>query len=42
MRLKVNFTREWYAEVGAYQINPNYIQTSDVFKLNNRQGQSAR
>jgi len=30
MRPESHFTREWYAEVGAYQINPNYIQTSDV------------
>src|SRR5882672_1654731 len=37
-RLKVNFARDWYAQVGAYQINPNYIQTSDVFKLNNPSG----
>jgi porin len=37
-RLKVNVTPEWYAQVGAYQINPNYIQTSDVFKLNNPSG----
>jgi porin len=37
-RLKVNVTPEWYAQVGAYQINPAYIQTSDVFKLNNPSG----
>jgi porin len=37
-RLKINVTPEWYAQVGAYQINPAYIQTSDVFKLNNPSG----
>jgi len=37
-RLKVNFAPEWYAQIGAYQINPAYIQTSDVFKLNNPSG----
>ena len=34
-RLKVNVTPQWYAQIGAYQINPAYNQTSDVFKLNN-------
>ena len=37
-RLKINVTPEWYAQIGAYQINPAYIQTSDVFKLNNPSG----
>jgi porin len=38
MRLKFNVTPEWYAQVGAYQINPAYIQSSNVFKLNNPPG----
>lgn len=37
-RLKINVTPEWYAQIGAYQINSAYIQTSDVFKLNNPSG----
>jgi len=37
-RVKVNFTREWYAQVGAYQLNPNYINPNDGFRLNNPSG----
>ena len=37
-RLKVNVTPEWYGQIGFYNINPENIQTSDVFKLNNPPG----
>jgi porin len=37
-RLKVNFTPEWYAQVGAYQINPSYLETKNSIKLNNPDG----
>lgn len=32
-RLKINITPEWYAQVGAYQINPNNLNTSTALKL---------
>jgi len=37
-RLKLNVTPEWYGQIGFYNINPENIQTSDVFKLNNPPG----
>ena len=37
-RLKINVTPEWYGQIGFYNINPENIQTSDVFKLNNPPG----
>ena len=37
-RVKVNFTPEWYAQVGAYQINPAYLDTNNSIKLNNPDG----
>src|SRR5258708_10483051 len=38
MRLKVNFTPEWYAQVGAYQVNPSYLETKHAFRLDNPAG----
>lgn len=37
-RVKINVTPEWYGQIGFYNINPENIQTSDVFKLNNPPG----
>jgi porin len=37
-RAKVNFTPEWYAQVGAYQINPSYLETRHSFRLDNPSG----
>jgi len=37
-RVKVNFGTELYAQVGAYQINPAYLNTDNSIKLNNPDG----
>ena len=37
-RLKINFTPEWYAQVGAYQVNPSYLESKNSIKLNNPDG----
>jgi porin len=37
-RVKVNFAPEWYVEVGAYQINPSYLEHGNGIKLNNPDG----
>src|SRR5260221_9434767 len=37
-RAKVTIGPEWYAEVGAYQINPSYLDTRNSLKLNNPDG----
>jgi porin len=37
-RVKVKFWKQAYVQVGAYQVNPSYLQTSNAFKLNNPSG----
>jgi porin len=37
-RAKVNFTPEWYAQIGAYQVNPAYLQNSNGMKLSSPHG----
>src|SRR5262245_37191886 len=37
-RAKVNFTPEWYAQIGAYQVNPAYLQNSNGLKLGSPSG----
>ena len=37
-RLKLNFARQTYLEVGAYQVNPSYLQTNNGLKLNDPSG----
>jgi porin len=37
-RVKVNFGTQVYAQVGAYQINPSYLNTDNAIKLNNPDG----
>jgi porin len=37
-RAKVNFTPQWYAQVGVYQVNPSYLKDSNGIRLNNPDG----
>ena len=37
-RAKVNFTPQWYAQAGAYQVNPHYLDPSEGIRLNNPSG----
>src|SRR5262245_44738981 len=37
-RVKVNVTPEWYAQIGAYEINPSYLDTSNGMKLGRLSG----
>lgn len=37
-RLKWNIHRDWYAQIGIYQVNPNYLTRDEAFRLNNPPG----
>ncbi len=37
-RVRFNFASDWYAKIGAYQLNPGYLDTRNSFRLNNPDG----
>jgi porin len=38
VRVRANFAPDWYAKIGAYQVNPGYLDTRNSFRLNNPSG----
>jgi porin len=38
VRVRFNFTPEWYAQIGAYQVNPRYLDTSNGLRLSSPSG----